>query len=107
MPQIESLADGHNGGDSEQMSAIMFAAKNICGPVDDLVEKAEGVECSQQPLSRSTITIRIPQAQNLCGFTVLEQYRPPVLYLHQKLLIFSHHSGDLHRAYRQLLQQMG
>ena len=104
MAQIESLADGNNGGDSEQMSAIMFAAKNICGPVDDLVEKAEGVECSQQPLSRSTITIRIPQAQNLCGFTVLEQYRPPVLYLHQKLLIFSY---DLHRAYRQLLQQMG
>ena len=38
------------------------------------------------------------------GLTLLEPYRPPVLYLHQKLLIFSY---DLHRAYRQLLQQMG
>ena len=67
MAQIESLADGNNGGDSEQMSAIMFAAKNICGPVDDLVEKAESVECSQQPFSRSTITTRVPQARNLWG----------------------------------------
>ena len=48
MAQIESLADGNNGGDSEQMSAIMFAAKNICGPVDDLVEKAESVECNRK-----------------------------------------------------------
>ena len=102
MAQIESLADGNNGGDSEQMSAIMFAAKNICDLL--MIVEAEGVECSQQPFSRSTITTRIPQARNLCGFTVLEPYRPPVLYLHQKLLIFSY---DLHRAYRQLLQQMG
>jgi hypothetical protein len=61
MAQIESLADGKKGG--EQMSAIMFAVKNICGTVDDLIEKAEG--CSQQSFTRSNVTSQTPQAGNL------------------------------------------
>jgi len=65
MAQIESLADGKKGG--EQMSAIMFAVKNICGTVDDLVEKAEDSECSQQPFARSTIATQSLQAGNLQG----------------------------------------
>ena len=59
MAQIESLADGKKGG--EQMSTIMFAVKNICGTVDDLVDKAEG--CSQQQFAESITEIL--QAGNL------------------------------------------
>ncbi len=59
MAQIESLADGKKGG--EQMSAIMFAVKNICGTVDDLVDKAEG--CSRQQFAESITEIL--QAGNL------------------------------------------
>ena len=40
MAQIESLADGKKG--NEQMSAIMFSIKNICGSVDDLLARLEG-----------------------------------------------------------------
>lgn len=41
------------------------------------------------------------------GLAFLEPlHRLPVLHVHQMLLIFSHRSGDLHRAYRQRLQLM-
>ena len=39
MAQIEGLADGKRG--NEQLGAMMFAIKHICGSVDDLLVQAE------------------------------------------------------------------
>ncbi len=67
MAQIESLAGGKSGG--EQMSVIMFAIKNICGTVDDLVEEVEGR--SQKPVECSVFTTETSTKSNL-----LETYYP-------------------------------
>ena len=61
MAQIESLAGGKRGG--EQMSAIMFAIKNICGTVDDLVEDVEGR--SKEPVECSSFTTGTSKVINL------------------------------------------